>query len=300
MKISVWITSYNQKGFLKEAIESVLNQTLKPFQLIIVDDASKDGSQELINSYYIKYPEIITPVLHKKNTGVAQVRVDALNAVKGDYVTYVDGDDLFLPEKLELESKAMKKNREADIVFSNHRMIHHKTKKTLSTWIETTPPPEGIVFKETFTRRFPKGRLFQMELVNYQAWKKIGFHDPKLKIYEDYDMRIRLTKQLKVKYVPLCLSEKRAHRFGLSSSSYEVHLDSLNHIYSKNISLLKDIPLKDKAYILNEINRFYRRAFYKNSAQRALELDIVGSVKSLQQALKKKHFSVPEGCDDIH
>ncbi|MBT7715794.1 MAG: glycosyltransferase family 2 protein, partial [Deltaproteobacteria bacterium] len=87
MKISVFITSYNQKKFLIEAIESVLNQTLSPFQIIVVDDSSKDLSQEVIAGYAARYPNLITPIFHKRNTGVAQVRIDALNAVNGDYVT---------------------------------------------------------------------------------------------------------------------------------------------------------------------------------------------------------------------
>ena len=95
MKISVYISSYNQKEYLQVAIESVLNQTFLPYEIIIVDDCSSDGSQELIKEYSKKY-SFIRYVFHKENKGIAQVRITALSKVTGDFVTYLDGDDLYL------------------------------------------------------------------------------------------------------------------------------------------------------------------------------------------------------------
>ena len=121
MRISVYITSYNQKAFLKEAIDSVLNQTLQPYEIIIVDDCSTDGSQELILSYADKYV-YVKPIFHKKNLGVAKVRITALSNIKGDYVTYVDGDDVFLPNKLEIEANLIKSG-EFNVAFSNNMYV---------------------------------------------------------------------------------------------------------------------------------------------------------------------------------
>lgn len=98
-RISVFLPSYNQKTFLVEALESVLNQTYTPNQIIVVDDCSTDGSQAVIENYSRQYPGIFTTIYHNKNMGIAQTRIDALSAVTGDFVTYLDGDDRFLPEK---------------------------------------------------------------------------------------------------------------------------------------------------------------------------------------------------------
>ncbi len=101
-KISVFITSYNQKKFLVEAIESVLSQTLKPVELIIVDDRSTDGSQEVIGEYARRYPDLIRPYYQEMNVGIAANKAFAQQHVNGDWLTYLNGDDRFLPQKLEL------------------------------------------------------------------------------------------------------------------------------------------------------------------------------------------------------
>ena len=167
MNISVFITSYNQRDYLKEAIESVLAQTLPAEQIIVVDDASTDGSQDLIADYAREYPELFTTIYHQQNTGVAQVRIDALNAVRGDYVTYVDGDDWFLPEKLELEAAALESNPEARISFSNNEYVTEDGKTALWVWAEGEFVPQGDVFWQTVARDFPRRSLFRMELVHY-------------------------------------------------------------------------------------------------------------------------------------
>ena len=248
MEISVYITSYNQKHYLKEAIESVLAQTLKPRQVIIVDDHSSDGSQDLIAGFHSQYPDLVTPIYHSQNTGVTQVRIDALQAVTGDYVTYVDGDDRFLPTKLEKEANLLQASPHAQIVFSNNFYMTadgiHK-----GIWADEVKPPEGNVFCQTFARDFPRRNLFRMELVNYRAWKRIGFHDPNLSMYEDFDMRIRLTKHLQVVYYDEPLTEIRLHYTGLASSKRVRHLEALDYIYRKNKPLLNDLSKAERDYV---------------------------------------------------
>jgi glycosyltransferase involved in cell wall biosynthesis len=235
MKISVWITSYNQKEFLKEAIESVLAQTLKAHQLILVDDHSADGSQELIIAYKQQYPSLITAVFHKQNRGVAQVRVSALEQVTGDHVTYVDGDDLYLPRKLEVESKLITQG-DFQIAFSNNIYFKGSAEQVDHIWVEegSTLPRPGNMYFETLSRSFPRNSLFRMELVNYDLWKQTGFHDTSLKIYEDFDMRIRLTKNAKVNYSREALTMIRLGESGLSQSRKEVHRECLEYILQKH------------------------------------------------------------------
>ena len=258
MKISVIITSYNQKKYLIEAIESVLFQTLKPFQIIIIDDCSTDGSQEVIAGYYSRYPTLITPIYHTENTGVSKTRINALEVVKGDYVTYVDGDDLFLPTKLEKESKLLKENPDIQIAFSNNFYMTENGVHT-GTWIEGEMPPEDDIFKETFARDFPKESLFRMELVDYKAWTNVGFHDPNLYIYEDYDMRIRLTKKLKVKYYNEPLSKIRIHGKGLSRSETARHLEAFKYIYKKNCHLLENLSASDRLEVEQKLFNLFNR-----------------------------------------
>lgn len=255
MRISVYITSFNQKGYLVEAVDSVMAQTLKPHQVIIVDDCSTDGSRDVIEGYCSRYPSIITPLLHERNTGIGRVRIDALGVVTGDFVTYVDGDDRFLPEKLEKEAALLAKRPEARISFSNNYYMTEDGVRT-GVWAEDEKPPEGYVFKETFAREFPKGSLFRSELVDYGAWKEIGFHDPSLNLYEDYEMRVRLTKRLKVAYHGEPLSEIRMHGKGLSKAGIKKHLAAFEYIFEKNKALLDDLSPEDKGFVEERFNRW--------------------------------------------
>jgi glycosyltransferase involved in cell wall biosynthesis len=271
MKISVFITSYNQRDYLVEAIESVLNQTLQPFEIIVVDDCSMDGSQEVVGKYAQTYPDLVVPVCHSQNTGVAQARIDALGAVTGDYVTYVDGDDRFLPTKLEKEAKLLQKSPQAQIAFSNFYYIDEHGTRT-GVWAEKAKPPEGHVFCQTFARDFPRRNLFRSELVNYQACRQVGFHDPNLHIYEDYEMRIRLTKSLRVVYYDEPLSEYRRHHVGLSRLKLARHFEALDYIYQKNKPLLNDLSKAEKDYVNQKLGGWIAQV-----ARRASEESLNGN-----------------------
>lgn len=259
MNISVYITSYNQRDYLIEAIESVLSQTLTPYQIIVIDDCSVDDSQDVIADYARRHPKLLTPVYHKHNTGIGQTRIDALQAVTGDYVTYLDGDDRYLPTKLEKEAAALRATPEAQIAFSNNRWI--KPDGQLDRlWITDTPPPQGRVFMETFAKAYPHKSLFRCELVQYKAWQQIGFHDARLNVLEDWEMRIRLTQRCRTVYVDEPLSEYRLHGQGLSLSSppERKKLRAIEMIIAKNQPLLKDLPLAQRQWVMNQLGVWIR------------------------------------------
>lgn len=242
MKISVYITSFNQKARLREAIDSVLGQTIAPYQIIIVDDASSDGSQRLIANYACQYPRLITPIYHTVNRGVACTRNDALHAVRGDYVTCLDGDDWFLPRKLEREAEMLRSNPDANLVYSDVEYMSEDGNKSLYFWMDQVQAPRGDIFLDTFCRNFPRRNLFRMEMISYHMWTKVGFYDTALVVYEDYDMRIRLSKVLNAAYVAEPLSRFRTHGEGLSKVDARQLFRSLDYVFGKNVSLLDDIP----------------------------------------------------------
>jgi len=91
VKLSVIIPVYNVEKYIKECLESLLNQSFKEFELIVVDDGSTDNSLSICNEYAIKDKRIV--VLHKQNGGVSSARNAALKIIRGDYVTFVDPDD---------------------------------------------------------------------------------------------------------------------------------------------------------------------------------------------------------------
>lgn len=98
--VSVLMLSYNHSQYISQAIESVLMQkTNFSYRIFIGDDRSTDNTQEIIASYAQKYPDIISPVLRKKNLGMNENFVDMLSRCKGKYIAYLEGDDYWTDDK---------------------------------------------------------------------------------------------------------------------------------------------------------------------------------------------------------
>ena len=89
--ITIAVTCYNIKDYLKRSIESVCNQTYKNLEILLVDDGSTDGSEKMCDEYAQKDSRI--RVIHKKNGGPSEARNMAIEQAKGDYIAFVDGDD---------------------------------------------------------------------------------------------------------------------------------------------------------------------------------------------------------------
>src|SRR5437016_12807281 len=124
-RVSVIITSYNQQEYLREAIESAIDQTVAAFEIIVADDHStKDGSVETIREYTAKYPRLVRGLFQEKNVGIPKNRNSALRIVRGDYVAILDGDDRLLPRFIERHGAALATNSQAHVSYSNRYDIN--------------------------------------------------------------------------------------------------------------------------------------------------------------------------------
>lgn len=241
--VSVCITSYNQRNYLVEAIESVLAQTRLPDEIIVADDASQDGSQAVLAAYAEQYPSLIRPFCHRINLGFPRNKSFALGQVRSAWVSHLDGDDRMLPEKLERELETARQHPDADVVYSN---VYHIDPAGAQMRMWATPAdeplPAGDVFKAVFARRFPYRSVFRSELIRYAALQQVGFTDEQFSIYVDWDLRIRLTKHHRVAYCAEPLSEYRLHPAGVSQTHGARHKRAVEAIIEKNQHLLDDLP----------------------------------------------------------
>lgn len=262
LKISVCITSYNQKDYLIEAIDSVLNQTLKPCEIIIVDDYSTDGSQQTIREYAAKHKDLIRPFYSERNLGYPKTRNIALEQIRGELVCYLDGDDRFLPRKLELEAEAYLRNPDNAIVFSNFFYIDSKGKRLK---IHSVPKDfSGTKNGNFFVKIFSQSIDMRNRLLNYECFKQVGFLDPRFSVWSDWDLTIRLTKRFKVVYCPEPLVEYRIHEKGLHAAPSYIHIRLILKIYKKNRHLLKDRLMKEQIMVTMRV--FYVITLFALSA----------------------------------
>ncbi|TYA74121.1 glycosyltransferase family 2 protein [Seonamhaeicola marinus] len=123
-KVSIITPTFNSKDFIEHTIRSVIDQTYQNWELIIVDDASKDNTIEIINEFVSVYPNIRL-LQNKENNGAAISRNKAIEAAKGDYIAFLDADDLWKPEKLEKQIAFMEENK-CDVCFSSYELMNEK------------------------------------------------------------------------------------------------------------------------------------------------------------------------------
>lgn len=114
--ISVIVPVYNVEKYLRRCVDSIINQTYKDFEIILVDDGSKDTSPAICDEYAKKYSNI--KVIHQKNAGPSVTRNEGTSIAKGDYITYIDSDDLVHPDYLKILIDLCSKNN-ADLSCCN-------------------------------------------------------------------------------------------------------------------------------------------------------------------------------------
>lgn len=101
--VSVCVVTYNQKEYIGECLESlVTQQTNFSFEILVGDDASTDGTDQIIQKYYDKYPNIIVPIFRQNNIGAVRNIIDIYKKASGQYIAHLDGDDLALPGNYKL------------------------------------------------------------------------------------------------------------------------------------------------------------------------------------------------------
>ncbi len=120
-KISIITPAYNAAEFLPKTVESVLSQTFTDYEMIIVDDYSGDDTYKIACDY-AERDSRIKVIKHKKNAGVAAARNTALKAAKGDFIAFLDSDDLWMSDKLEKQYNFMKENGYV-LTYTQYRMI---------------------------------------------------------------------------------------------------------------------------------------------------------------------------------
>lgn len=115
--ISVIVTIYNVKPYLEECLESIINQTFRELEILLIDDGSTDGCYEICEEYQKRDSRI--KVLHKPNQGLVNARKDGLKMAEGTYISYIDGDDWVEPDMLETLYSIMEREK-TDIVMCGH------------------------------------------------------------------------------------------------------------------------------------------------------------------------------------
>jgi glycosyltransferase involved in cell wall biosynthesis len=215
--VSVIMPAYNAAEYIAEAIESVLIQNYRNFELIVVDDGSTDNTKDIVTSFKddkIKY-------FYKDNGGPSGARNLAIKKAKGQYIMPLDADDMMTPDSIISHLMEFEKHPNVDLVYSDVLLIDEN-----STPIRTMNKPEYQDRKYLIRDLFRAGHpIVPFRLgIRRNVFEKIGFYDENLLIGEDYDMMRRFVKaRLKPHHLnePLHLRRMRTDSLSRNVSAHK-------------------------------------------------------------------------------
>lgn len=249
--VSIIILCYNQAHLISRAIESVLNQTYKNIQIVVVDDCSKDNSKEVIEHWKEKFPDKLKIHFQESNVGHPANMNAGYRLCDGELVTHCDGDDWYFPEKVEQEVNFLKRHPDVDIVHSNFDFysISGEFRKHWAT--EEKEIPVGDIFLPLFSLKYPMNVHFHYEMTSKKIISETGYYDEQIPIWVDWDFRLRLAANHKVGYCHKVLSAYSHNPEGLTHMlNQEIILKYLQYVINKNKHFLKKYPeeLGQKAF----------------------------------------------------
>lgn len=207
-KVSVVMPTYNREEFIKSALDSVLRQTFDNFELIVVDDGSKDNTIEIIKSYDDKR---IRLVQNSVNSGVAVARNIGYRHAKGEYVVIADSDDINLPTKFEEQVQVLENNMDIDIVGCIYKPFNEKG--FLPEW-HTFEENDYIRSQMIFLPGVPAASMFRLNKIKE---KGLLYHDESYTASVDYEWFSKMPDDIKFYNIQKPLYLYRWHYNQISS-----------------------------------------------------------------------------------
>jgi glycosyltransferase involved in cell wall biosynthesis len=240
-KVTVVIPAYNAERFLGETLESVFAQTVQPHEIIVVDDGSVDGTEAVVNSFgnRIRY-------IKQDNQGISGARNTAIRAATGDWIAFLDADDLILPKKLEMQIQAIEANPGTIFVYSAFAYLHTDG----STWDMPAVPATDL----WPILRYRQPVLPSTCMVQRAALLEVGGFTKVARRYfpEDWDLWFRLIRRYSsnaFKEVPENLTMYRWWENNLSKNYMpmaDATLELLDHLLLEDLSGFRKMVWKRK------------------------------------------------------
>jgi glycosyltransferase involved in cell wall biosynthesis len=226
--VSIAIVTYNQKVFLRECINSCLQQDYPNFEIVVADDCSTDGTQEMLQEYAASYPEKFILKLSEKNNGITFNANLANFSCNGKYIAWIAGDDLMLPGKLVKQVEFMENNPNCNICYHNLEVFDSHSNKILYYKNEKLKLNGDI--KTCIRYGAFNGACSNM--VRKSKTPKNGF-DSTLKVASDWLYWIdTLADGGSINYIDEVLGKYRRHSLNITNSTISISQNELDHLLS--------------------------------------------------------------------
>ena len=254
-KVSVIMICFNSAKYLREAIDSVYAQSYKDWEIILWDNASVDDSVEIAK----RYDSRLKLFENKKRVSLGKARNLAIERAQGEYIAFLDCDDIWMPEKLEKQISILERNCSIGIIFCDTIIFNEKGAQ--GRQFSITKPAKGKVFRTLLIRNF---LLMPSVIIRKEALLKLDhWFDPRFNIIEEADLFLRIANDWLLDYTHEALAKYRV----------------ANTIYSWIEK--KSRSMNEQAMMLEKFSKMYQN-FDKQYAQ---EIGIIRSRIQYYKAL---------------
>lgn len=227
-KVSVIICTYNRAEYLPVAIKSVLAQTFNDYEIIIVDDASNDNTENLVKPYMVEKSNI-KYYKNEQNLGISKSRNKAVNLATGEYIAMLDSDDYWTDKnKLQKQTDILEKDSSIGLVGSSILTVRKNKSKIKEIFYNTNDKDirENILVKNQFAQ---SSILFRKNI-----FTEVGGYNENYEVAEDLDLWLRIGKKYKFANLKETTVAYMMHSAGISKIKRKKMAKTIDEIIEKN------------------------------------------------------------------
>ena len=254
--VSTFIPVYNRAAMLREAVASVLAQTYRPIEILIIDDGSTDDTSRVADELAQMHPQEIR-VIHQGNTGAGLAREAGRQASRGEFIQHLDSDDLLLPQKFEKQVAGLRAHPECAVAYGKTRFYSRGETFVVGAW-KRTGEEIATMFPSFLESRWwgtstPLYRRAVMDLAG--PWTDLRNDED-----WEYDCRIA-SHNVRLHYVQDFVSEERDHEGARLSAGGSTDLFKLKHRATAHALMLKHAQRAGVTETTSEMRHFARELF---------------------------------------
>ncbi len=261
-EVTVLLSVYNGEKYLREAIDSIRNQTFEDFEFLIVNDGSTDRTAEILQSYDDPRIKIVD---NAKNIGLTKSLNIGLRMARGEYIARMDADDVSAPERLQREVDFLETHRDYAVVGTFARILNEYS-EVISLMDR---PIEDALIREFFRR--DNGIAHGSAMIRMKCLLDVDFYDESIARAQDYDLWLRLSEKYKLANIPEYLYMWRKHDEQIEAK----------HIREQKISVVLAMVKNNIVDVEQATQQFINLLVEKTDVLRYMPITIVFSFISI-------------------
>jgi glycosyltransferase involved in cell wall biosynthesis len=240
--VSIIVPAYKAAGTIEETLRSALAQTLRDFEILVVDDGSPDATAELVRALAASDPRV--KLIQQQNAGVSAARNHGLRLAQGRWTAMLDADDLWVPEKLRDQMDVLAGRTDCAVVGGLRRFYENESGRH---WLqETLPPPTAAspaLYVKTLLELSPYSMaLFNTSLVPTEVLRSVGGWDESLSTAEDWDLWLRTAARIPYLALPKVLQLYRKSAGSATRQQDPLWVAGRHHAILEKQRALSNVP----------------------------------------------------------